>query len=53
MYNEVECILKEYYEPTDDPGWYRCYECQSKIYAGKSEYSDLLIHEMRDHPKRD
>lgn len=52
MRQEWQEVLELYYEATDEPNYYRCQECSAKVYAGSSEYSDFMIHELREHPKR-
>lgn len=52
MDKNLKEILKKYYEPSDEEGWYICRDCRIKLYASETRTEDLLRHEIREHPER-
>lgn len=52
MNSELEEVITEYYEETNEENWYRCRECGHKVHARPDDYSDLAYHEVAEHPER-
>lgn len=45
-------VIDRYYERSDEDRWYRCIACGRKIPAREDDYSELALHERREHPER-
>jgi hypothetical protein len=47
MDRTLDLESRGYIECEDDPGWYRCEYCRSKVYVGSGEkLVDLVRHEI-------
>ncbi len=52
MNKDLQEVIDSYYSATDEQYWYECEECGVKVYARPSDYSDLALHEVREHGER-